>query len=124
MNSPPNTPQIPVNRTLVGIMATVCCGIAGVMAVYKVEGSVALWQGAFLRVGIVLAAFWLALPTRTREAAWARVSIWTVAGVLLAVVALVRMPNRFLLPVAGLVGVALMVLRPWRKARPRQKLFD
>lgn len=120
------TQSVPVNRALVGILAIACCGIAGVMALGGVGGASALWQGAFFRVGVVLAAFWLALPSRAREAAWARVPIWQVLGVLLVivVVARTRVPLKVLIPAVLLFGVALMLLRPRRKSRPAQRLFD
>jgi hypothetical protein len=120
------TQSVPINRPLVGILALVCCGVAGLLMWADPDGSSELWQGAFSRVGVVLAAFWLALPSRTREAAWARVPIWQVAGVMLAivVVARTRVPLKALLPGLALFGLALMMLRPRRKSRPAQRLFD
>jgi len=126
MSTSVTTPQVPVNRSLVGVLALACVAVAGGFYLTGVEGPSALWQGAFFRVGVVLAAFWLALPSRTREAAWARVPIWSVVGVLLAivVVARTRVPLKLLLPGALVFAIALMVLRPPRKQRPAQRLFD
>jgi hypothetical protein len=126
MNSPLSSPQVPVNRQLVGVLALVCVGIAGVFLVTGAEGPSELWQGAFFRVGIVLAAFWLALPSRTREAAWARISLWNLVGVLAVIllVARARVPLKLLVPGALVFALALTLLRPRRKSRPAHRLFD
>ena len=116
-------PQIPINRTLVGILALLCGAIGGLIALTGVDPST-MWQGAFLRVGVVLAAFWLALPSRKREAAWARIPLWNFVGVLLVIVAATRVPMRVLLPGLVVFGIALMLLRPRRRTRPTQRLFD
>lgn len=73
-----------------------------------------LWAGAFMRVGVVLAAFWLALPTRSREAAWARVPIWKVVATLVGLLVIVRsrIPFQILIPVGVVVGVLWIILRP------------
>jgi hypothetical protein len=73
-------------------------------------------------VGVVMAAFWLAMPSRTREAAWARVNLWSLLGVLLAIVliARTRVPLKFLIPGLILLSVTIMILRPRPKHRPRQ----
>jgi hypothetical protein len=116
-------PQVPVNRALVGVLSIACCSIAGVMALADSEGP-SLWQGAFLRVGVVLAAFWLALPSRTREAAWVRIPLWNIVGVLLVILVATRIPLKLLIPGLVVFGIALMLLRPRRRNRPAQRLFD
>jgi uncharacterized protein (DUF983 family) len=86
------------------------------------SGNVGVWPGSFLRVGLILGAFWLALPTRTREAAWARISLWHLIGVLVALLVVVRIkaPLRVLLPGVLALAAAIYVLRPRPKTRPRR----
>jgi hypothetical protein len=117
---------VPVNRALVGWLAIGCGVMALVMAVTGIEGSAALWQGAFSRVGVVLAAFWLALPSRTRDAAWARIPLWNVAGLVLVLLAVARLkvPLKVLLPMAVVFGIGFLLLRPRVKARPTNRLFE
>jgi len=115
-------PQVSVNRALVGCVA-LACGVVGVVW-WGLEGSTGapgLWPGAFLRVSLVMGAFWLAMPTATREAAWARVSIWNLIGGFLALLVIVRtkLPIKLLLPGLVILAVAILVLRPRPKVRPR-----
>lgn len=108
--------RAPVNRPLVGILALVCCGVGA-----------ALWFGwpdqdafaaGFLRAGLVLGAVWLALPTRSRPAAWANLSPTALVAVFLALV-LVRQ-FRVLIPLLIVVCVAAIVLRPRPKRTGRR----
>jgi hypothetical protein len=113
------TPRVPVNRRLVGLLALLCLALAGVLAVVNVEGDQDLWQGAFFRVSVVLASFWLALPSRTREAAWANVPLWQVAAAVLGLVLVVRsrLPLQVLVPGAIILSMMLLVWRPRRVRR-------
>ncbi|MFG0333422.1 MAG: hypothetical protein ACF8TS_08685, partial [Maioricimonas sp. JB049] len=64
--------QVAVNRTLVGIIAVVCL-LAGAV-IFVMDSYHNVWCGAFVRTGLLMGAFWLALPAGDREAAWANVS--------------------------------------------------
>lgn len=114
-----------VSRPLVGFL---------IIALFGVAFSLSLWPnlfpgaagaalaGATARVGIVMVALWLALPTRNRPAAWAKVSsAWTVP-VVLATLALFRVPFRLLIPLAGLLLVTGLVLRPRPLRRPERRV--
>ena len=59
--------QLPVNRTLVGVLAMVCLAAGAVIG--YVESLENVWCGSFIRTGLLLGAFWIALPSRGREAA-------------------------------------------------------
>jgi hypothetical protein len=115
-------PEVPVNRALVGILALGCVAIGGIWWIFEGSGNVGVWPGSFLRVGLIMGAFWLALPTRTREAAWARISLWNLIGGLLALLLVVRakLPLRLLLPGVLVLAAAIYVLRPRPKTRPRR----
>ena len=107
--------KIAVNRTLVGVLALACLIAAGVIMFQgATAGNALMWQGAFVRVGIVMAAFWLALPTKNREAAYANVSPTTFVGLILGIFAVARYP-RTVLPVLIVIAVIGYFLRPRRR---------
>ena len=108
--------NVPVNRGLVGFLAIVCLG-AGV-ALLLTRGMEDAITAAFVRVGLLLGAFWCALPTRHRDAAWANVSPITVLLVLGLLIVFAR-NLRVLLPLAIVLGVIAYFLRPRNKRRER-----
>lgn len=115
-----NSPEVPVNRTLVGLLAIVCAALGVVTWGLSGDEGASMWPGAFIRSSLILGAFWLALPTPKREAAWARVSIWKVVGVTAAIVVIARsrVPLKILVPALIVGCVALMILRPRSRTRP------
>ena len=108
--------NVPVNRTLAGIL-TILCALAGVV-LCVMRGMDDPIGAGFIRVSLVLGALWLALPTQSREAAWARVSPWAVVGVILVAVLVVRNP-RVLLPVVIALSAVGYFLRPRKRRGPR-----
>lgn len=104
--------QVPVNRTLVGILAIVLTSV-GVLIGW-LDSIDNVWCGSFVRTGVLLGVFWLALPSRRRAAAWANVSPWTFIAVLAMMVVLVRRPQIFF-GIAALLAIATLIIRP----RPR-----
>jgi hypothetical protein len=90
----------------------------GLLAIVALIGYVALGfypghdlvQGAFGRVGLVMGAFWLALPTKTRPAAWkGMMSSWTVPGLIISAL-LIRL--KFMFPVVAIIVVIACFARP------------
>lgn len=79
-----------------------------------------LWAGALSRVGVVMCAVWIAMPTLERDADQMRVSWQTAVGVLLAILMVVRSraPLRFLIPGAIFAVGTYLILRPKPKKRP------
>ena len=105
--------NVAVNRVLAGGLSIIC-GIAGVVLCVTRGIDDPIGAG-FIRVGLVLGALWFAMPSGSREAAWARISPWAVVGIVLVAVFVVQR-LRFLLPIAlALLAVGYM-LRP-RKGR-------
>jgi lipid-A-disaccharide synthase-like uncharacterized protein len=104
--------KVPVNRWLVGVLAVTCLTTAVVI------GALHSWEGAacaaFLRVGVLLAAFWMALPSRHREAAWANISPWTLVGCVALALVFVRWPPLFFSFVAMIV-IASIFMKPRRR---------
>jgi hypothetical protein len=107
--------QVPVNRTLVGLIALGCLGAAATIGIVDTWEN--LWCAAFVRVGLLMGAFWLALPTRHREAAWANVSPYTILAALVALFVVARW--RSALPIVIVIAVLALVLRPRQRRRPR-----
>jgi len=100
-----------MNRPLVGILAIVLLAIGGVLLVWRPIESEA-FTSAFVRIGLVLAALWLALPDTRRPA-----SRWLMIGVLLLAVLLAIRPK--LIPLAVVILIAMAILRP--RSHPRQR---
>ena len=89
------TSKTTVSRPLVGFLTIALFGIALALSIWPgvFSGPMgATVGGACARVGVVLAALWLALPTRNRPAAWANVRIGYAAPLVLAGLALLRVP--------------------------------
>ncbi|MGD9855762.1 MAG: hypothetical protein AB7U20_12525 [Planctomycetaceae bacterium] len=110
--------SVPVNRTLVGVIAAAC--LCAGLVIMVVESPSNMWCAAFLRVGLVCGAFWLALPGRGREAAWANVSPQLILGVLLAALVFVSRPRIFVILLIPLAVIGFF-LRPRGRARPRAR---
>ena len=102
--------ELQSKRVWVGIISVVC--IVWGCALYEFPGNEGL-QGALLRVGMLMGAFWLAMPTKSRPAAWKAVSSNWALGI--AVVAAIIMPRaKAMFPIlAILAGIAYF-------ARPRR----
>jgi hypothetical protein len=89
-------------RFQVGLIALGClitAAAAGVTGQFE-----SAWASAFLRIGTVFGALWLALPTETRPAAWARLSGGRLLMLLLVAVLLPRL--KIVLPVL-LAGILI-----------------
>ena len=111
----PLTPNARRAATLVGLIALSCLVAAATIGVVDTWEN--LWCAAFVQVGLLMGAFWLALPSRHREAAWANVSPYTIVAALIAVFVVARW--RSALPVVIGVGLLALVLRPRQRRRPR-----
>ena len=117
--SPASKPTtVPVNRTLVGLISLVCLlTSAGLYLVHGGNEDWEMWRGGFMRVGLLMGAFWQALPARGRDAAWAEVSPLTLIGALVCLFIVVRRPKVFV-PLFVIVGIVLFLLRLFRRGDP------
>ena len=86
-------------RAIVGLLS-LASGTAAVGLLF-VPGYDAL-QGSLVRVGLVLGALWLALPTDQRPAAWAYISPWSVAIIIAAAVLVRQLKIFFPILIAGI----------------------
>jgi hypothetical protein len=115
-SSPPSKrTTVPVNRTLVGLISLICLlSSAGLFLVHGGDEGWEMWYAGFLRVGLLMGAFWQALPTKSRDAAWAEVSPMALIGGLVLLFIAVRRPKVFI-PLFVIVGAILFVLRLLRR---------
>ena len=109
--------KVEINRTLVGVLTLGCFSAS--LLIWLCWPDEDLWYAGFLRVGLLLMAFWLALPSRGRDAAWARVSPWTLVGAILVLIALSRVQLRIIIPLLIAITVIGYFVRPRAKRRPR-----
>ena len=113
--------KITINRTATGTIAFVCLGSSTALWFADLEHEQAmLLRAALMRVGLVMAALWLALPTTTRPAAWANVSPWILLSGIGAVLAFAAKPKLAIPAIPYLVAIAVIarLMRPKKKARP------
>jgi hypothetical protein len=113
-----------VHRPTLGILAIVLLSLAAGLAIFSpAEGHYAQYTSACMRVGVVLAVLWLALPdTKPLK------NRLLIAGIVLAAVVFVVRPGLLLLALKHPVGVALIgaalfllkILRP-RRSRTARK---
>ncbi len=116
-----------VTRSLVGFLAIGLFGVALILSVWPnlLSGAAGtLVGGVAARVGMVLAAYWLALPAGNRPAAWANVNVASALPLLLVALALFRIPFRILIPLAGFVLLVGIVLRPKSVRRPERRFGE
>ena len=111
--------KIPISRTMVGVISLACLLTAGYLhqfvTIEQFAQKVAA-TGAFMRVGLLMFAFWLALPGKNREAAWANVSPWFFVGLILAIFGVAYRP-KIAVPLIIIIAVIGFVLRPRKKKR-------
>ena len=115
--------KVSLNRPLVGIIALACLGTsAGLWISGSATGETSAVMGggaaaAFLRVGLLMAALWLALPPKGQEAPWAKVTPGTLIGLLLAIFVVIRM-KWMIIPLLAVFGIVALIVRPRPKYRP------
>jgi hypothetical protein len=98
-------------RIYVGLLAIVA--LIGYVAVGFYPGNDGL-RGALLRVGLVMGAFWLALPTKTRPSAWkGMMSGWTAPGLIITALVMPRL--KFMFPVVAIIFLLAYFARPRKR---------
>jgi len=101
-------PTLIDRRHRVGWAAIVCLGMAATGITFAENDSV--WPAAALRVGIVLGALWLCLPTKTRPAAWAALTNGRMVALVIAILLWNRI--KYFMPFLALAVVILWFIRP------------
>ena len=120
-----NPDRKPISRLLVGLITLGCFASAGYLASNDPgDDQTKLWIAGFVRAGTLMAAFWLALPTKNKPAAWAQVSKKTMVGIILGIGALAARPRIFG-PLFAVVLAVAFFLRPGRsRHRPNRDSWE
>lgn len=123
MTNSPVSQSVTINRALIGIVAAILLGGAGICWFFV--GSQNMWTGACLKVGLVVAALWLALPTITRRDNWGETSLGVIVGFTGLALFLIskRIDIRIVLPILAVLGIAVSLMRPKSKAGRKKDLF-
>lgn len=100
--------QLRRNRLLVFVSAAGCILIG--IAIAVLDSTDNIWCGSFIRAGLVMGAFWVAMPTPKRPAAWAGFNPWWIPVIVVVMLVVVRRPQ-VMVPFAA-AFFALMVLMP------------
>lgn len=109
-NADVNVARLAEKRKLVGVMALICLASAVCLWLFTGNPEHNPLLSAFTRVGIVLGALWLALPTSGTSWAWQKAGPVLIIAVALTAVA--GRSLRYALPIAIAVAIALVILRP------------
>lgn len=115
-----------VSRPLVGGIALGCLAAAVGLWVVQTRttqdgAGLQMWIAAFVRVGMLMSAFWLALPALQGKRFHGLISTEMVIGFVVAALALARLQLRVLIPLFVLLAIAAMLLRPRPKDRPPRR---
>lgn len=113
-----NSQDVTLNRKLVGTIAIVLLAGAGLIWVFG--DSQNIWTGACLKVGLVMGALWLALPSISRRKDLGQMSVSMVIGMVVLAVFLTgkRVDFRIVLPMLVGMSIAVMFLRPRSRKGP------
>ncbi len=103
---------------MVGLITITCFGAAAGMWALGYAKEQQLAFAGFIRVGIFMAAFWLALPSKSRFAAWKGLSPWVIVCIAIAVFAIPRL--KFSIPIVIGMLVLGAFIKP--KKKPAKKV--
>jgi hypothetical protein len=114
-----NGSPLAVRKLIVGIASLGCLASAAGLFCFAADGAANPATAVTMRLGLMLAALWLALPSQGEGIGWRK----AMPVILAVVVVLAFVRNwRFLvyaIPAAIIVGVVLAFLRPRSKRGPR-----
>lgn len=103
-------------RLLVGILSVVCLVLSAILWIFGTDPQNSPLVGSLVRVGVVLGALWFALPRKGESVVWSKALFPGVA--IVVAMAFLRRAAWWILPLAVVVGIALVLLRP--KPKPKR----
>lgn len=109
-NAEVNVAQLSAKRNVLGILALVCLVSAAGLWLFTGDPEHNAVLSVVTRVGIVLGALWLALPTVGTSWAWQKAG--PVLIIAIALTAFAGRALRYALPIAIVVAILLVFLRP------------
>ena len=113
-----NRSPLAARKLIVGLVALACLATAGSLWLFTADAGTNPVTAVTTKLGLMLAALWLALPTRGESVGWEKALPPLIGAI--AVLALIGRNSRiliFALPAAILAGIALAFLRPRSKRR-------
>jgi len=102
-------------RLIVGVIALLCLAASALLWLFVGDPESNPLLGALTRVGIVLGALWFALPRQGQNVVWSR-ALAPVVAVIVAF-AVLRRAGWWIVPLALVVGLAIVIIRPKKKSR-------
>ncbi len=111
-----NGSPLAIRKLIVGILALGCLATAGGVFFFTVDGLKNPVMAYSTRLGIMLGALWLALPSSGESLVWLKI----LPVVLVVAVVCVRGGGRVLLwaiPLAIVAGIVIAIIRPKKKRR-------
>ena len=110
---------VTINRNLVGGITIAM--LAGTGFLWLFAGTQNIWTGACLKVGLVMGALWMALPTFAHHRSLGQTS-WVMVISFVALALLLtgrRVDFRIILPLLVGIVIATLILRPRGKTRAK-----
>ena len=118
----PETDLTP-NRLLAGAITLACFAGAIAMRWFGYSENQELAYAGLIRVGVFMAAFWFALPSKSRFAAWKGLSPWVVVMLALGIFFLPRL--KFSIPIfIGLFFLCMLIKPKKRPAKTRKTTIE
>jgi hypothetical protein len=108
-----------VRKLVVGLIALACLATSAALWLFADDPQTNAANAVATRLGIMLGALWLALPSRGESVAWGRAlpAIFAVI-VVLAVIRVKWQVLVYAIPVAIVLAIAAAFIRPRSKPRP------
>lgn len=107
-----NDVTLKINRLMIGIAAAVCLSIAGYgFSQLAPREDWPQWLGALIRIGLMLAAVWLASAKWFGAKGSVEVSLKTLVAIIAVLVALSLRP-RIAVPAIGVIAGLWFIVRP------------
>jgi hypothetical protein len=107
--------ELAERRKWVGLVAAACLLGAGGLSLWVETPLGNPTVGVLVRIGVVLGALWLALPRRGEHFVWSK-ALYPGIAIIIAF-AILRRAAWWLVPLAGVVGLLLVILRPKQPGR-------
>lgn len=111
-----NSSPLAIRKLIVGVLALICLTTAVGLWLFSPDAGKNPLTSITTRLGIILAALWLALPNQGENLAWGKV----LPVGLVIIVACVRGGKilMYVIPIALVVGIIATFIRPGPKRRP------
>jgi hypothetical protein len=117
-----NNSPLGIRKLIVGIVGLVCLATAAGLFFFTADGLESPAMAVAMRLGIMLGALWLALPSQGESIAWQKtIPIIVTVIVVLAFFARSAKVLAYAIPIAIVVGIVLAFIRPRTNRRPPRR---